>query len=76
MKFNAFQRYLLQVYAVIIIFLSLFVPTYTSTGFASYGFVLFGYAPEVNIALLLTEYLAVTLALVALLLATSDGKKK
>lgn len=76
MKLNALQKYLLKVYSAVIIFLSLFVPTYTTTGFTTYGFILFGYATEVNIGLLLTEYLAVTLALIALLLAVGDGKKK
>lgn len=76
MKLNALQRYLLKVYAVTIIFLTLFVPTYTSTGVASFGFILFGYANQINIAFLLIEYLALTLALVACILSVDDFKRK
>lgn len=75
MKFNALQRYLLKVYAVAIIILTIFVPTYTNTGSAGFGFILFGYVNAINIGFLLTEYLAMTLALVACLLATNDIKK-
>jgi len=76
MKFNALQRYLLKVYAIAIVLLTIFVPTYTSAGLASFGFILFGYVTEINIAFLLTEYLALTLALVACLFATNDFKGK
>jgi hypothetical protein len=75
MKFNALQKYLLKVYAVVLVILTLFVPTYTAAGTATFGFVLFGYVTTINIAFLLTEYLALTLGLVACLLATKDIKK-
>ncbi|MFA5409646.1 MAG: hypothetical protein WC343_12825 [Bacilli bacterium] len=76
MKFNALQRYLLKVYAIVIILLTIFVPTYTSVGSSTFGFILLGYTTLVNISFLLIEYLAVTLALIALLLATNELKKK
>ncbi|MDD2203134.1 MAG: hypothetical protein PHT75_02710 [Bacilli bacterium] len=75
MKFNALQKYLLKVYAVTLAVLTIFVPTYTATGALTFGFILFGYVTTVNIAFLLTEYFALTLALIACLLATSDMKK-
>jgi len=75
MKFNALQKYLLKVYAITLVFLTLFVPTYTATGAATFGFILLGYVTTINIAFLLTEYLALTLCLVACLFATSDMKK-
>jgi hypothetical protein len=76
MRFNAIQKYFLKVYAVAIIALTLFVPTYTNTGATGFGFILFGYTSTINVAFLLTEYLALTLALVACLLITNDEKKK
>lgn len=76
MKFNDLQRYLLKVYAIAIALLTIFVPTHTSAGSLSFGFILFGYVTDVNIAFLLTEYLALTLALVACLFATYDFKRK
>lgn len=73
MKLNALQRYLLEVYAIAILALTVFVPTLTSTGSITFNFILFGH---VNISFLLTEYLALTLALVASLLAANDYKRK
>lgn len=75
MKFNALQRYLLKVYAITIIILTIFVPIYSSTGSASFGIVLIEQAANINIGFLLTEYLGLTLATVACLLATNKEKR-
>ncbi len=74
MRLNAIQRYLLTVYAVTIIVLTIFVPTYTDSGATSFGCVLLSYGNYVNVGFLLIEYLAFTLALVACLFATKDKK--
>lgn len=74
MKFNALQRYLLNVYSIVIILLTILVPTYNSTGNSSFGFILFNYVSEINVSFLLTEYLAATLSLVAALFAASSKK--
>lgn len=71
MKFNALQKYLLKVYAITILVLTVIVPSGTS----SYNFIFMENYNNVNISLLLVEYLALTLALVASLLGTADKKK-
>lgn len=75
MKFSAIQRYILTVYAISIIALTIFVPTYANNGSTGFGFVLYGYNNYINVGFLLIEYLAFTLALVAALLATKDMKR-
>lgn len=71
MKFNALQKYLLKVYAITILVLTVIVPFGTS----SYNFIFVENYNNVNISLLLVEYLALTLALVASLLGTAEKKK-
>jgi hypothetical protein len=75
MKFNAIQKYLLKVYAIAIIILTIIVPTYTSGNSISYNFIIFGSTSDVSFSFLLIEYLALTLALVASVLAVSKEKK-
>jgi|LSQX01.3.fsa_nt_gb hypothetical protein len=76
MNLNAIQRYLLKVYAIVIIALTIFVPIYSNSGTTSFSFILFGYSSAVNTNFLLIEYLAMTLALVASLFATSGNINK
>ncbi|HHT38330.1 MAG TPA: hypothetical protein GXZ95_02810 [Mollicutes bacterium] len=76
MRFNELQKYLLKVYAITIIALTVIVPTHSSTGTTSYNFVFINNVANVNIGFILIEYLALTLALVASLFAASDRKNK
>ncbi len=74
MKFNAIQKYLLKVYAIVIIALTIFAPLANDS--YMFGCILFnGFTAKINIGFLLVEYLAATLALIACILGTSDQKK-
>jgi hypothetical protein len=76
MKFNAIQKYLLKVYAIAIIILTIIIPTYTSGSNISYSFIIFGSATNISFSFILIEYLALTLALVASILGTASKEKK
>jgi hypothetical protein len=76
MKLNALQCYLLKVYAVALILLVIFVPTYNVYGETSFNLLLLKFDGEINIAFMLVEILALTLATFAVILATNDNKKK
>lgn len=76
MKLNDLQCYLLKVYAVALILLVIFVPTYSVYGETSFNFLLLKFDGEINIAFMLVEILVLTLSTFAVVLATSDIKKK
>ncbi|MDD2489785.1 MAG: hypothetical protein PHY26_00815 [Bacilli bacterium] len=76
MNFNALQKYVLKIYAIVIIIFTFFVPT-IKEGRTTFDLILvFSSNCEVNYFYLLLIYLGITLATVALLLSFKDLEKR
>jgi hypothetical protein len=76
MNFNALQKYLLVIYAILILALIIIVPTFVNGQF-TYGFIFVkSTIGVVAYSYLIIELVTVTLAAIAALLATKDSKRK
>ncbi len=76
MKFNELQKYLLKVYAIVILFFIICVPS-TITGETVYGFIFIDNSVgEINTGFIALEFLGITLATLATIFATNNINKK
>jgi hypothetical protein len=76
MNLNALQKYFLKIYVILILFFTFCVPTMVD-GNLSYGFVFIeNSVSEVVTSYLVIEFVGITLATIALVLATKDVRKK
>lgn len=80
MNLNALQKYILKIFVVVIIFFTFCVPTFQDTiagGHIGYGFVFIdGTVNSIAYSYLAYEFVGITLAALALVIACKEDKKK
>jgi len=77
MKLNELQKYILKIYAIVILFFTFFVPHLNESGATSFNFVFIHNGVEhVDWAYLILLYVGITIATIAAILSFNDLKRK
>lgn len=76
MKLNELQKYILKIYAIVILFFTFFIPS-NLNGYTSFNFIfIYNSVGSVDWPYLILVYLGITLATLAVLFSFCDLKKK
>lgn len=76
MKLNELQKYILKIYAVVILFFTFFVPSIVN-GFTSFDFIfIYNSVGQIDWAYLILVYVGITMATFAVVLSFNDLKRK